>query len=276
MDTVEVVLTIVLLGGGPLFFAALVLVVSSTNRQRRETLVAALRELDATHVRARQFGLDAVVRGVPVRWDVLGGGRGNAVHTMCSVRLEQAPHFLMELRRQTGDELEQVRAGRAIDVVVGDPAFDDAFIVEAAPADVAKKLLDADTRRGLLAMQPLRLGVSKGTLWIDVIGVVGHVAIARSVLELVLAMARRIGELPRALAEDRMATEALEAPGAAYRGATPDSASAVEIWSPVAETEMAALVLARKRRAQRTWLTMGVGMVVWLALSLATMRCAQR
>ena len=271
-------LTIVLLGGGALVFAALVLAVATTNRQRLETIIAAVKEVDAagaSSVRARQFGLNAVVRGVPVRWDVLGGGRGNPVHTVCMVSLPQAPRFLLELRKQTGEELEQVRAGRAVDVLVGDPAFDDAFIVEAAPADVAKKLLDADTRRMLLAMQPVRVGVAKGALWIDVIGAVGHVAIAKSMLELVLALARKIGELPRALAEERMATEAREAPGAAYRGATPESASTVEVWSPAAEKEIAALVLARKRREQRTWVSMGVGIAVWLAFSLAAIRCAQ-
>jgi hypothetical protein len=205
---------------------------------------------------------------------VLGGGRGNQLHTMCSVSLVQPPRFLMELRRQTGEELEQVRAGRAIDVVVGDPSFDDAFIVEAAPSDVAKKLLDADTRRMLLAMQPLRLCIAKDTLWLDVIGVVAHVAIAKSMLELVLAMARRIGEMPRAIAEERMAADAREAPGAAYRGTTPGSAGAMAVWSPAAESEIAALLLARKRREHRTWTTVALGVVVWLTFSLATMRCA--
>jgi hypothetical protein len=273
---VEVVLTIVLLGGGALVFAALVLALSSTTRQRREMIVAAMKELDATDVRSRNLGLHGVVRGVPVRWDVLGGGRGNPVHTMCSVSLVQPPRFLMELRRQTGEELEQVRAGRAVDVVVGDQRFDDAFIVEAAPSDVAKKLLDGETRRMLLAMQPLRLCVAKDTLWLDVVGVVGHVAIAKSMLELVLSLSRRLGEMPRAIAEERMAADSRDAGGAAYRGTTPGTAGAIDAWSPQAEKEIAALLLARKRREQRTWVTVGIGIAVWLGFSLATMRCAQR
>lgn len=272
----EVALTIVLLGGGALLFAAVVLFVSSTSRQRREMIIAAMREMDATDVKVRNFGLHAVVRGVPVRWDVLGGGRGNPVHTICSVTLVQSPRFILDLRRQTGEELEQVRAGRAVDVIVGDEAFDDAFIVEAAPSDVAKKLLDAETRRMLLAMQPLRLCVSQNTLWLNVVGVVGHVAIAKSMLELVLSLARRLGEMPRAIAEERMVAEAREAGGAGYRGTTPGSASTVEQWSPQAEKEIEALMLARKRREHRTWVTMGIGIAVWLAFSLATMRCAQR
>jgi len=267
------VLAIVLLGGGALLFAGVMIAFSSTNRQRRELLVAAMRELDATDVRARNFGLHGVVRGVPVRWDVLGGGRGNPVHTMCSVSLVQAPRLLLELRRQTGEELEQVRAGRAVDVIVGDQAFDDAFIVEAAPSDVAKKLLDAETRRMLLSMQPLRLCVAKDTLWLDVVGVVAHVAIAKSMLELVLSLARRLGEMPRAMAEERIAIEAREAPGAAYRGTTPGSAGAVDAWSPQAEKEIATLLLTRKRRAQRTWMTTGIGIALYLAAALTTMRC---
>jgi hypothetical protein len=270
---VEAVLAIVLLVGGPLLFAALVFVVSRMNRQRREMIVAAMRELDATDVRTRSFGLLATVRGVPVRWDTLGGGRGQPVHNMCSVSLVQPPRFIMDLRLQTGEELEQVRAGRAVDVIVGDQAFDDAFIVEAAPSDVAKKLLDAEIRRMLLAMRPVRLGVAKDTLWLDVMGVVGHVAIAKSMLELVLALTRRVGEIPRAIAEERMTAEAREAPGAAYRGTTPGSAGAVEGWSPQGGKELATLLLARRRRLQRTWTTTGIGIALYLAFALGTMWC---
>ena len=268
-------LAIVLVGGGALVFAALVFVVSSANRQRREVIAATLSDVGATDVRARGFGLDAVVRGVSVHWHLLGGGRGNPVHTICSVPLEQPPRFLMDLRRQTGEELQQVRAGRAIDVIVGDEAFDDAFIVEAAPSDVARKLLDAETRRRLLGLRPLRLGVVGNTLWLDVVGVVGQ-TIAKSMLELVLLLSRRLAEMPRAMAEERMTTEAREAGGAVYRGTTPGSSGAIEEWSPQAEKEMAALMLARKRRDRRTWVAICVGLAVWLAFSSATMRCAQR
>ncbi len=269
-------LAIVLLVGGPLLLAALVFVVSRTNRQRWETIVAAMREVEATDMRKRAFGLLGTVRGVPVRWDALGGGRGTPVHTMCSVSLVHPPRFLMDLRLQTGDELAQVRAGRAVDVIVGDQAFDDAFIVEAAPSEVAKKLLDAEIRRMLLAMRPVRLGVAKDTLWLDVMGVVGHVAIARSMLELVLALTRKLGEMPRAIAEERMTADARVAPGAAYRGTTPESAGAVDAWSPEAEKEIAALLLARKRRQQSAWLAAGLVIAVWLMLSILMMRCAAK
>jgi len=267
------VLAIVLLLGGFLLFAALVFVASRTNLQRWETIVAAMRELEATDVRKRAFGLLGTVRGVPVRWDALGGGRGNQVHTMCSVSLAHPPRFLMDLRLQTGEELEQVRAGRAVDVIVGDQAFDDAFIVEAAPSDVAKKLLDAEMRRMLLAMRPVRLCVAKDALWLDVMGVVAHVAIAKSMLELVLALRQRMDEIPRALAEERMTAEAREAPGAAYRGTTPESAGALDAWSPQGEKELATLLLARRRRQQRTWMTTGIGIALYLAFAATVMRC---
>jgi hypothetical protein len=271
---VEVVLSIVLLGGGALLFAALVFVASRTNRQRWEMILTAMRELGATDVRARRCGLNAVVRGVPVRLDVLGAGvHDNPAHTMCSVSLVHAPRFLMELRPQTGEELEQVRAGRAVDVIVGDQAFDDAFIVEAAPSDVAKKLLDAETRRILLAMRPVRLCVAKDTLWLDVMGVVGHVAIAKSMLELVLSLVRKLGEVSRVIAEERMMAEAREAPGAAYRGTTPETVAALETWSPQGGKEIAALLLTRKRRERRTWVTTGIGIAVYLTFALSTMRC---
>jgi len=270
---VEAALAIALLVGGPLLFAAVVLVVARTGRQRWETIVAAMRAADATDVRKRSFGLLGTVRGVPVRWDALGGGGGHPMHTMCSVSLVNPPRFVMDLRLQTGEELEQVRAGRAVDIIVGDEAFDDAFIVEAAPSDVAKKLLDAEIRRMLLAMRPVRLCVAKETLWLDVIGVVGHVAIAKSMLELVLSLTRRLGEIPRAIAEERMTAEAREAPGAAYRGTTPGSALASDGWSPQGEKELATLLRARERRQRRMWTTMGVAIALYLAFGAAMVRC---
>ena len=265
-------LVIVLLVGAPLLFAALVRVVSRTDRQRWETIVAAMREVEATDLRKRAFGLLGTVRGVPVRWDALGGGRGNPVHTVCSVSLVHPPRFLMDLRLQTGEELAQVRAGRAVDVIVGDQAFDDAFIVEAAPSDAAKKLLDAEIRRMLLAMRPVRLCVAKDALWLDVMGVVGHVAIAKSMLELVLSLTRKLGEIPRTIAEERMTAEAREAPGVAYRGTTPESAGAMDAWSPHGEKELATLLLARKRRQQRTWTTTGIVIALYLAFAAALMQ----
>lgn len=278
----EAALALVVLLGGALVFGAILFFTSAARRVRLETIIAAVRELDpdaAGSVRLRRFGMNAVVRGVPVRWDMLGAGERGTMHTICSVSLTQAPPFLLELRKQTGEELEQVRTGRAVDVIVDDPAFDDAFIVEAAPAEAARRLLDADVRRMLLAMQPLRLCIAKDTLWLDVIGVVGHVAIAKSMLELVLSMARRIGEMPRALAEKRMTAEARGAEDAAYRGPTPQSTNAMEVWSPAAEKEISALLLARKQRERRRWIALGLGVAAWLAFSLATitmMRCATR
>ncbi len=269
-------LTIALLGGGLLLFAAVVRAASRASRQRREMIASVLREMGATEVQARSFGLNAVVRGMPIRWDMVDAGRGRPMHTICSVSLPHPPRFLMELRRQTGEELEQVRAGRAVDVIVGDPAFDDAFIVEAAPSDVAKKLLDPETRRMLLAMRPLRLCVTQSTLWLDVVGVVAHAAIVASMIELVLALARRLGELPLAMAEERMSAEAREAGGAGYRGPTPGGGGAVDTWSPQAETELAALVVARKHRGQRKWVTLAAVVAAWLTLSLSVTRCIQR
>ena len=46
-----------------------------------------------------------------------------------------------------------IRAGRVIDIQVNDPAFDATFIVEGAPSDLVRALLDEPLRRALLEIQ---------------------------------------------------------------------------------------------------------------------------
>src|ERR1019366_307630 len=105
----------------------------------------------------------------------------------------------MELRPETARELRNLEHGRAIDLVLGDEAFDDSFIVEAAPSDMARALLDRNTRTALLAFYPCVLTLAGGELRFVKTGYLDeHAEIAR-VLELCTDVASRLGTLPARL-----------------------------------------------------------------------------
>ncbi|HEX4514697.1 MAG TPA: hypothetical protein VH054_14205 [Polyangiaceae bacterium] len=107
--------------------------------------------------------LDAIIDGIPteVRFVLRTQGSSSSKWTEIRVRSEHLKGFAftldLDVRPAHGFEGADVRAGRLRDVVVGDAAFDDAFIVEAAPEEVVRLMFDATTRAELLALRPLRV-----------------------------------------------------------------------------------------------------------------------
>ncbi len=80
---------------------------------------------------------------------------------MAEVLVPQPPGISLELRTQDAVETSRVRKGLARDATTGDPAFDDEFIVEMAPAGLAPTLFDADLRRRLLELRPVEIRPAK-------------------------------------------------------------------------------------------------------------------
>ena len=113
----------------------------------------------------REFGnVAGSVHGLVVHFDPYTGNR-NQRRTICRVALSsERPNFEMDLRPETRWGIRDVEQGRAIDPVLGDSQFDDSFIVEAAPADFARALIDRQTRTAMLTFHPCRLTVSGNEL----------------------------------------------------------------------------------------------------------------
>src|ERR1700722_18591664 len=63
----------------------------------------------------------------------------------------------MHLTPETPRETRLVQRGLAVDVEVGEPLFDAAFLVEAAPAETVRAILDAPTRSTLRSLRPCEL-----------------------------------------------------------------------------------------------------------------------
>ena len=208
-------------------------------------------------------GLDVTFRLVTRDW-----GGHTASWTECEVATA-TDQLAIALRPQTRDEERWVQKGLARDVVVGDDEFDDKFIVEAAPADMAKRALDEDLRAALLAHHPLEVtSRAEGLLvekrgWIEEREAIqvfaemcAHLATS---METVLAEAREDGQRGAALA--------------GYRGADPKAQRESELEVREQTEELKAL---RRRRERVETLRYGILFAILLAglvAALTWQRC---
>lgn len=98
-----------------------------------------------------QSAISGKVRGMLLDVHFVAGSRNTPSHTTIDVAFSPCP-VLLHLRPQNADEERSVEQGQAIDLRVGDPAFDAAWIIEGAPAErVTRILADAGLRARLLA-----------------------------------------------------------------------------------------------------------------------------
>lgn len=215
------------------------------------------------------WGVRGAVRGIVVHYR-LNSGKRQARRTICTVRLSiQRPAFEMDLRPETRWGRRDVEHGRAIDLALGDAQFDDSFLVEAAPAELARALLDAETRTAMLAFHPCRLTVLGDELRFTKNELLGEFAEVRRVLELCTHVGSRIESLPAQLHEERLA-QARESESAGYRGPSADAIRALATSSQ-ASGELAALKRMRARRtilrSAQAAMVVALGIVAWLLLA---------
>ena len=97
---------------------------------------------------------------VEYRFTTRGSGKSATYWT--EIDAEVPPQYPLRLfiRKHGWADQGKIERGEMIDVIVDDRAFDDRFLVEAAPADIARMLLDPRERSYLL-------GLSE-TLWLEI------------------------------------------------------------------------------------------------------------
>ena len=83
---------------------------------------------------------------VVLTYAMRGSGSSAQAWTEIAVDLPRGCPLAIHVRRHGWRDQRKIERGEMIDVQVGDLAFDSAFLVEAAPSDVAVRLLDAPTR----------------------------------------------------------------------------------------------------------------------------------
>ena len=213
------------------------------------------------HGHLLRFGSEARSKNMPVT---------ETRRTWCRVELPAAlPPFEMDLRPETRTEARHVERGLAIDLIVGDRAFDESFIVEAAPSEMAKALLDEPARTGLLAFHPCRMTIAGGELHFSKGASLDELPEVRRVLELCSHVASRLQSLPAQFHEQRLAA-AHGGELAGYRGPSPEAMRNLAA-APGAAMELAELhrVRSRRLRTRVAWalamIAFGVVTFLWMA-----------
>jgi hypothetical protein len=166
---------------------------------------------------------------------------------------EPLPGIDLDLRPETEHERSAVREGLAIDVLLGDSAFDAAFVVEGAPSARVRWFLDATTRRRLLGLRLRRLRVAGRQLELESGRFVVQPTDARALIHFTVGLSAQLTFLA-AQSEQRNLSRALGAT-AGYRGLPPDATTALaRAMTPEEISELEALRSVRKiRRARPRW-----------------------
>ncbi len=244
---------VVVIAVGVLAVATLTIVVVTRARARQRGdalqlaggLVGGLPDRDTASVRG-------VWQELPVSVQLVMRSNGSYSETFTVLEAElgtAARSVLLRLRPATAAEVGQVRRGDLADVLLGDPGFDAAYVVEGAPAEAVRLLLDAELRRAIVALGECDLRVpspdSEARVQLVVRG--WHArdpAPLSRALDVLARLAARTGALPAELER----AVPLDQVGAPYRGA-PDDATR-KAARATRERELADLMAQRRGRAR--------------------------
>ena len=128
-------------------------------RERRGKLAAIAREVGGAH---DSSSVTCTYNGVVVRYEFAMRGAGSSAESWTEVTADLPRGYPLSLRvLRCPPQPEAVRRGDLIDVEVGDADFDRAFLVEAAPSDVVRALLDAPARAFLVQFGGMLVTLTK-------------------------------------------------------------------------------------------------------------------
>jgi hypothetical protein len=262
-----VLLLVVACGGGGVAWA---IAAASRRRERRNT---------ALHQIAAHFAGDAQgavasgrLHGIPVmfRFTTHGSGSNARPWTEIDVEVPASYPLAIHLRRHAWLDKGRIARGDMIDLQLGDPAFDEAFLVEAAPEDIARGLLDAGARSFLLAHGRIELDtVSEGDLRFLRFALQGWIEDVPAAT-LAIDHAVRFGARVREAYAAADSAVPVRVGGAPYRPAL--DAQPMRDASAARVAEVAALEALRAARARRHTVMVVAIMVAILIVWLAMMR----
>jgi len=128
---------------------------------------------------------------VAIRYTLRGAGSSSEKWTEVEVAVPLRD-LVLSIRPQTSTEDGFIREGLAIDLQTRDAPFDAAFVVEAAPSDIALTILDEEVRKDLLSLHPIALVTFAQGVRLEESGWVENVERMRAMAALVANVSRRI------------------------------------------------------------------------------------
>lgn len=121
------------------FIALIASSIRSTNK-RKAMLTQCAAALGMTDAKVTDASIAGTVRGRQVEIRFHAGSKNTPRHTTVDVQCEPCA-ILLHLRKQTSDEERHVERGSAVDVKIGNAAFDAIWLVEGAPAKRIMRIL---------------------------------------------------------------------------------------------------------------------------------------
>ncbi len=206
--------------------------------------------------------------GTPVRVELVTRGTGRTAEewTVLEAVLPAGYPLALHIRRHHWLGVTRVARGGVVDLPLGDAAFDRAFLIEAAPEDIARPLLDPGARDVLRTFRRVELDTVAiadfKVLRLAIRGWIEDVSAALVAIDFLVELGVRVADVYLAVdgvMPARMAGSPLPPP-LDQRPARPVPA--------VRAVEVAALEAMRTRRARRYMVTAVVAFVVALVFGL--------
>lgn len=168
--------------------------------------------------------------------------------------------FTLHLERHGWFDAGKIERGEMIDVVVGDPPFDERFRIEGAPAEVVRRVLTAPVRAYLMAQARVEVVMKGALLRLAVRGWLDEVATARAAIDCATAIAGGVRDASLALdAELPLAHD-----GPAYRAIASDAPLQEARAARAAEVAKVDVVRAGRLARQRL-MVWGVLIAIFVA-----------
>jgi hypothetical protein len=195
--------------------------------------------------------------GVHLRFATRGSGSNQTRWTYVDCPLPPAYPLAIHLQDHGWFDRGKIDRGAMVDVEIGHPAFDEKFRVEAAPADVVRRMLTPAVREYLLAQGEVELATEDGALRLAIRGWLEKVEAAQEAIAITVGLVSAVraghhaadAEVPRPIVGGAYRGFADEAPLHAARAARADEVARVE-------------AVRRKRNVTQTLL----GVVIVLAI----------
>jgi hypothetical protein len=241
-------------------------------RQRGEIAAAAHDFIADAQLDPKKPVIHGKLQGLEICFRLTTRGAGSSAEnwTECDVKLD-TDWFVLELAPQDKHEQRFIADGLRQDTELGDEAFDDRFVVEAAPSGLAGEVLDAPLRARLSALHPVALEPIDDGLRLAKKGWIEDQDAIRSFAELAATLGSRIERAREHTSEARHAAQHGKAAIAGYRGSA-HAANALEHT-----TEVEGLRALRKRRARhvrfRMIAIMAASVALVVLLGLAKWKC---
>jgi hypothetical protein len=236
---------------------------TSTTWRRAELLGQIAAELRGSSAGNQAWGKH---RGVAVTFGceaLQNRGSSSEYWTVIDADITHAPPLELHVRRQGWHANAAIARGKMIDVEIGDPVFDPMFVVEAAPADVVRALLDPELRGFLASHSSAKLDtvVLAGHRKVLRLTVTGWIAGVADAMANIAAVARAASRIRDAFAVVDSANAPVES-GAPYRQQLDETRSRAA--EEVRAREIAHLVALRKGRSEALPISLADTVFLWM------------